>query len=98
MSSRRIITPCIEGRKLNAGFGKGFSVDTLENMRKFYVIYQNRISEKFYRNFALEKSDKVSRILEEEHSFQLSWSYYVKLMRVENEMERQFYELESVKK
>lgn len=98
ISSRRIIPPCIEGRKLNAEFGKDFSVDTLENMRKFYVIYQNRISEKFYRNFALEKSDKFSRILEEEHSFQLSWSYYVKLMRVENEMERQFYELESVKK
>ena len=62
MSSRRIITPCIEGRKLNAGFGKGFLVE-------FYVIYQNRISEKLYRNFALEKSDKVSRILEEEHPF-----------------------------
>lgn len=35
--------------------------------------------------------------MEEEHPFQLSWSHYVKLMRVENEMERQFYELESVK-
>lgn len=57
ISSRRIITLCIEGRKLNAEFGKGFSVDTLENMRKFYVIYQNRISEKLYRNFAFEKSD-----------------------------------------
>lgn len=83
--------------KLNKEFGKGFSVDTLENMRKFYVVYQNRISEKLYRNFALEKSDKVSRILDEERPFQLSWSHYVKLMRVENEMERQFYEIESVK-
>ena len=83
--------------KLNTEFGKGFSVDTLENMRKFYIVYQNRISEKLYRNFALEKSDKVSRILDEEHPFQLSWSHYVKLMRVENEMERQFYEIESIK-
>ena len=28
---------------MNAEFGKGFSVDTLENMRKFYLVYQNRI-------------------------------------------------------
>lgn len=66
-------------------------------MRKFYVIYQNRISEKLYRNFAVEKSDKASQILGEENPFQLSWSHYVKLMRIENEVERQFYELESVK-
>ena len=83
--------------KLTAEFGKGFSVDTLENMRRFYVIYQNRISEKLYRNFAIEKSEKVSRILDEEHPFRLSWSHYVKLMRIENEMERHFYEIESIK-
>ena len=83
--------------KLNTEFGKGFSVDTLENMRKFYIVYQNRISEKLYRNFAMEKSDKVYRILNEECPFQLSWSHYVKLMRIENEVERQFYETESVK-
>ena len=83
--------------ELNTEFGKGFSVDTLENMRKFYAIYQNRISEKLYRKFAIEKSHKVSRILGEENPFQLSWSHYVKLMRIENEVERQFYEIESIK-
>jgi len=34
---------------LKAEFGKGFSVDTLENMRKFYLVYQDRISEKASR-------------------------------------------------
>ncbi len=83
--------------RLNAEFGKGFSIDTLENMRKFYLVYQDRISEKLYRNFAIEKSEKVSRILDDEKPFLLSWSHYVKLMRIENETERKFYEIESIK-
>ena len=27
--------------RLNQEFSKGFSVDTLENMRKFYLVYQD---------------------------------------------------------
>lgn len=83
--------------RMNAEFGKGFSVDTLENMRKFYLVYQNRISDNLYRKFAIEKSEKASRILDDEKPFLLSWSHYVKLMRIENETERNFYELESIK-
>lgn len=56
-------------------FGKGFSVDNLENMRKFYLTYG--------------KSETVSR------KFDLSWSHYVFLMRLD-ERERNFYELESI--
>lgn len=82
---------------LNAEFGKGFSVDTLENMRKFYLVYQDRISENLYRNFAVEKSEKASRILDDEKPFALSWSHYVKLMRIEDESARKFYEIESIK-
>lgn len=82
---------------LNQEFGKGFSVDTLENMRKFYLVYQGRISENLYRKFAVEKSEKASRILNEEQPFQLSWSHYVMLMRMEDETERQFYEIECIK-
>ena len=83
--------------RLNGEFGKGFSVDTLENMRKFYLVYQDRISDNLYRNFVIEKSEKVYRIFEDEKPFLLSWSHYVKLMRIENEVERNFYEIESVK-
>ena len=32
-------------RKLTTRFGKGFSVDNLENMRRFYITYSRRISE-----------------------------------------------------
>ena len=41
-------------QRLNAKFGKGFSVDNLENMRKFYLTYGNIISESVSRNFENE--------------------------------------------
>ena len=56
-------------------FGKGFSVDNLENMRRFYLAFQ--------------KSETVSR------KFELSWSHYIFLTRIENINERNFYEIES---
>ncbi len=82
---------------LNTEFGRGFSVDTLENMRKFYLVYQDRISENLYRNFAVEKSEKAFRILDDEKPFALPWSHYVKLMRIEDEFARKFYETGSIK-
>ncbi|MCT7546201.1 PDDEXK nuclease domain-containing protein [Aliarcobacter cryaerophilus] len=57
-------------------FGKGFSVDNLENMRRFYLAFQ--------------KSETVSR------KFELSWSHYIFLTRIENIDERNFYEIESI--
>ena len=35
-------------------------------MRKFYIVYKDRISENLFRKFALEKSETASRILEKE--------------------------------
>ena len=67
---------------LSKEFGKGFSVDNLENMRKFYLAYQ--------------KSETLSRKSELENNL-LSWSHYLKLMRIEDENERNFYEIESLK-
>ena len=63
--------------KLKQEFGKGFSVDNLENMRRFYLAYS--------------KSETASRILEG-HDFQLSWSHYLKLIRINSLVERKFYE------
>ena len=45
--------------RLNAEFGKGFSVDTLENTRKFYLCYQDRISETMFRKSTEEKSERT---------------------------------------
>lgn len=76
---------------LTAKFGKGFSEDNLSNMRKFYLIYsQNTISETVSRNS--HKTD-----YQQHYEFELSWSHYVKLIRITDPCERQFYEKEAIK-
>lgn len=82
---------------LTAEFGKGFSVDTLENARKFYRVYQDRISETLLRKFTKEKSETLFRILDEQEPFTLSWSHYLQLMRIRNPDERRFYEIEAAR-
>lgn len=69
--------------KLQKEFGKGFSEDTLKNARKFYLTYKERISE------------TVFSLFEKEPPFIVSWSHYLQLMRIENEAERSFYEIET---
>jgi len=80
---------------LTEQFGRGFSVDTLENARKFYLNYQNRISETVFRKFAIEKSETVFREFENVLPFSLPWSHYLLLMRIKNPAERRFYEIEA---
>ncbi|MCD8099381.1 MAG: PDDEXK nuclease domain-containing protein [Oscillospiraceae bacterium] len=82
--------------KLNGKFGKGFSVDNLENMRRFYLTYSGKISETASRNSEAEKSETLSRI-SGKPNFTLSWSHYVFLMRIDNPAERSFYETETIR-
>lgn len=83
--------------KLLNEFGRGFSDDTLKNARKFYLIYKERISDTVFSLFAIEKSETVFSLLNEDVPFQLSWSHYLQLMRIENANERNFYEIEAAK-
>ena len=78
--------------ELNRTYGRGYSVDNLENMRRFYLAYQNRLS---FANG--EKSENASRILPNinQQPFSLSWSHYVLLSRVSDTNERNFYEIEA---
>lgn len=81
---------------LNKEFGKGFSIATLENYRKFYITYKGRIPEPVVREFIELKTEPVVRELKN-IDFRLDWSHYLILMRIENEEERNFYEIESKK-
>ncbi|QMU64223.1 MAG: DUF1016 family protein [Flavobacteriaceae bacterium] len=81
-------------RVLTKEFGKGFSVDNLENMRRFYVAYGK--SETLSRISTKTISETTSRELTQDE-FILSWSHYLKLMRIDDENERKFYEIESFK-
>lgn len=80
---------------LNSEFGKGFSVDTLENARKFYLTYKGRISETVLRKLMERKPEKLQFSSEGTVPFTLSWSHYLQLMRIKNPEERRFYELEA---
>lgn len=68
-------------------FGRGFSRQNLQQMRLFYVNYENicqTVSGKF------DLGDVAKR-------FPLSWSHYVALLSVENEQGREFYETEALR-
>lgn len=77
---------------LTAQFGKGFSVGNLKNIRQFYRIYaHDQIGETVFSQFENLPATETGR------RFYLSWSHYLKLMRISNVDERHFYEIEAVK-
>jgi len=88
--------------KLTGLFGKGWSVDTLENCRKFFQVYSissddQTKSETLSRksgNHSHEISETPSRKSDNRLSFTLSWSHYLILMRIDNPDARSFYEIE----
>lgn len=84
---------------LTEKFGKGFSQRNLEQMRQFYLSYSipqtlsaelpNEISSTVLTNSQNQTSHTAK--------FNLSWSHYLKLMRIKDSNERKFYEIESHK-
>ncbi|MCC9019324.1 PDDEXK nuclease domain-containing protein [Flavobacterium lipolyticum] len=100
-------------QQLTEEFGKGFSVESLDRMRKFYQIYsissspmtklQNRISQSLTGELKTKKSQSVAEEFQSQKAqslasfFKLTWTHYIFLMRIEDEQERRFYEIESEK-
>ena len=77
---------------LTQNFGKGFSVGNLKNIRQFYKVYStDQIGETVFSQFENLPSVSTGR------KFYLSWSHYLKLMRIEDVDERHFYEIEAIK-
>ena len=73
-------------------YGRGFSVTNLKQMRQFYLTYANdQIGQTLSDQFEPLPAVSTGR------KFYLSWSHYLKLMRIDNIDERHFYEIESVK-
>lgn len=74
---------------LTKEFGKGFSITNIQQMRNFYLVYQKQ--QTVSANSVKVIQQTVSA------NFQLSWSHYLKLMRIDDENERKFYEIEAEK-
>lgn len=76
---------------LTAKLGKGFSVDNLKLMRRFYVVYTDQsISETLFA----QSIASIGETLFPQFSAKISWSQYILLMRIDNPDERRFYEIE----
>ncbi|MDQ0594932.1 putative nuclease of restriction endonuclease-like (RecB) superfamily [Chryseobacterium ginsenosidimutans] len=89
-------------KQLIEEFGRGYSVDNLQWMRKFYLMFQKRISQEM--NGTSGKYETLSRISVEDPNYEtlsrnsvftLSWSHYIQLMKIDDENERNFYEIEA---
>lgn len=68
-------------KRLISEFGKGFSTTNLKQMRQFYLTYSK----------SQTLSDQFEKL-----DFQLSWSHYLFLMKIDNPEERKFYEIEAI--
>lgn len=87
-------------QKLTLEFGRGFSVDTLELMRSFYINYKTLLMYEYQKSEITSQisesniiSETLSRISDSKPNFlKLSWSHYALLLRM-NENERGFYEI-----
>lgn len=77
---------------LTERFGRGYSVDNLKLMRRFYTVYaHDKIGETVF-----PQSESLPSV-ESGRKFYLSWSHYLKLMRMTSQEERHFYEIESAR-
>jgi len=78
---------------LNECVGKGFSESTLRNARLFYKTYSPSIQQSLIAEF--DKSNLLVNSHYLNDFFKVSWTHYLILIRIKNDNERNFYEIES---
>ena len=80
---------------LTTEYGNGYSRTNLEYMRKFFLLYKSRISQPAVgKSLSIKKSQPaVGKLI---NGLQLSWSNYIQLLKIEDENERNFYEIEAL--
>lgn len=89
--------------ELSATFGRGYSVDNLQYMRKFFLVYSKYATLSRISGNTKTKSETLSRKLATKAikagellpQLKLSWSHYTLLLKIESDAERQFYEIEA---
>ncbi|MDR1358098.1 MAG: PDDEXK nuclease domain-containing protein [Coriobacteriales bacterium] len=90
--------------------GRGFSLSTLKNAKRFYNVYASSIQQSLVSESSEQKSQTLFSLLEktphkqkgqtlsaQSYPFTLGWSHYLILMRIDNPEERRFYEIEATR-
>jgi hypothetical protein len=77
---------------LSAKFGRGFSVDNLQLMRRFYLTYPD----KFQIYETASRKSIIHQTAFDKFEPMLSWSHYCELLKVEKPLARSFYEQEAI--
>ena len=90
--------------RLTEKYGKGWSVDNLENCRKLFLNYSitepavRKLNQETISEPAVRKSDQkinsepAARNI---HTFLLPWTHYLILMREKNPQAKRFYEIKA---
>ncbi len=93
--------------RLTDEFGKGFSRSNLEYMRKFFLLWQDRVPQisqqpagklrfpRIQQPPAVEPAISQQPAGKFSRPFTLSWTHYVELLSVKDPNERSFYEIEA---
>jgi predicted nuclease of restriction endonuclease-like (RecB) superfamily len=84
-------------QQLTNEFGKGFSMRNLEQIRKFYITYSISSSLMTISENQIPQTASAELKTQETLVFKLTWSHYIFLIRIDDEKERRFYEIESEK-
>lgn len=79
-------------KDLSLKFGKGFSLSNLQRFRQFFIAYP------IYATLSHELKNVENEIFTKGATVShfLSWSHYIELLKIENPLERSFYEKQSL--
>lgn len=77
--------------RLQLEFGNGYSFANLKLMRQFYLTYP-QLLDRTQKGYALRSLSWQPGLFHPN----LSWTHYRRLVRVENELARSFYEIEAI--
>ena len=83
-------------KDLTRKYGKGFSADNLEAMRKFYLVYP-RLSKSETVSRKFQKGKISSKLPSDLLIERVSWSHIRELISIKDDLTRSFYEIETVK-
>ncbi len=77
-------------QRLTKEFGRGFGIATLENARKFYLVYSQQ------KSYAVRRKSDMTQF-NPGLNLNLSWTHYRALMRESRDGARAFYEKEAIR-